>query len=271
MAAFFAGTVWLHLAGRIEPSLFWALLSVMPITAVGFIDDVSPLSARVRLAVQGLSAAAALIALGGVSTLQLGPVVIDGVWINALAFLFILWMTNLYNFLDGIDGYAGSEALFAGGAGYLLFGSEAGLLIAAAATGFLLFNWHKASIFMGDVGSASLGFLFAVLVLHDAGSPDGMGWLVLLSLFWYDATVTLWRRFCNKERLSQAHRKHAYQRLHQSGIAHDGVVLRGMGLNALLFLLLWAVAPAHYWVVFVAAVALLWSAMKYVDRRKAFS
>jgi len=271
VAAFFAGIGWMRYSENLEPALFLTLLCVLPITLTGFIDDIRPLSARLRLAVQAISAVTALVALGGVTSLRFGPLLIEGVWTNVVALLFILWMTNLYNFLDGIDGYAGGEALFAGGAAYLLFGSETGLLVSAAAAGFLLFNWHRASIFMGDVGSASLGFIFAVLVLRDAGSPDGLGWLVLLSLFWFDATVTLWRRWRNGEKLSQAHRKHAYQRLYQSGIPHDGVVLRAMGLNAVLFVLLLAVPQDWYWAVFVAAVALLWSAMKYVDRRKAFS
>jgi Fuc2NAc and GlcNAc transferase len=83
--------------------------------------------------------------------------------------------------------------------------------------------------------------------------------------------VTLWRRWRNGERLSLAHKKHAYQRLHQSGLSHDRVVLRAMALNLLLFLMLW-IADAHaYGVVFLAAVSLLWVAMKYVDRQKAFS
>jgi Fuc2NAc and GlcNAc transferase len=271
VAAFLCGLVWLRFTGKIEADLFWALLSALPIAAVGFIDDIKPLSARLRLGIQIVSAVSALIAVGGVSALNLGPLRIEGAWINVFAFFFILWMTNLYNFLDGIDGYAGSEAVFAGAAGYLLFGSEAGMVIAAASAGFLLFNWHKASIFMGDVGSATLGFLFAVLTIYDAASPSFMGWIVLLSLFWFDATVTLWRRWRHGERLSQAHRKHAYQRLHQSGMTHDKVVIRGMGLNTLLFAMLWTVEPYAYWVVFLAAVALLWSAMRYVDRQKAFS
>ena len=271
MAVFYSGLICLYAEGSVAPQLFFALLCALPIVAVGLIDDLVSLSARLRFAVQGFSAAAALIALGGIDALEFGLFRLEGVWINAIAFLMIVWYTNLYNFLDGIDGYAGSEAVFAGGAGYLLFGSEAGLLIAAAAAGFLVLNWHKASIFMGDVGSAPLGFLFAVVALSDARSPDFLGWVVLLSLFWFDATVTLWRRWRNGERLSQAHKKHAYQRLQQSGLSHDGVVLRGMALNAVLFLMLWMAAAPAYWAVFVAAVALLWFAMKYVDRKKAFS
>lgn len=271
MLAFFPASVYMYGTGVIDAPLFFALLCALPIVAVSLVDDIVTLPARVRLGVQIVSAAAALYALGGAGEINFGLFRLEGVWAYPVAFLMIVWYTNLYNFLDGIDGYAGSEAVFAGLAGFLLFGSDTGLLIAAAAAGFLVFNWHKASIFMGDVGSAPLGFLFAVLALHDAASPSFLGWVVLLSLFWFDATVTLWRRWRNHERLSQAHRKHAYQRLTQSGVPHDKVVLLGMLLNTVLFAMLWFSGPSLYGVVFLAAVALLWFAMKYVDRKKAFS
>lgn len=271
MAALFCGFAWLWYTGDFAPERFWVLLTALPVILVSLLDDLRSLSARVRLAVQGAAAAGAIALLGGIETLSFGLLTLEGWWLNLPAWLFILWMTNLYNFLDGLDGYAASEAVFVGAAAFVLFGSDAGLLIAAASAGFLLFNWHKASIFMGDVGSAPLGFLFAVLALQDAASPDFLGWIVLLSLFWFDATVTLYRRWRNGERLSQAHKKHAYQRLQQSGVPHDGVVLRGMGLNIVLLLLLGIAGSGYYWVVLFAAVALLWSAMNYVDRRKAFS
>jgi Fuc2NAc and GlcNAc transferase len=269
--AFFPVLAYLYAIRVIEAPLFFALLCALPIVVVSLIDDIVTLSARVRFGVQILSAAAALYALGGPVEMNFGLFRLEGIGAYLVAFLMIVWYTNLYNFLDGIDGYAGSEAVFAGLAGYMLFGSETGLLLAAATAGFLVFNWHKASIFMGDVGSAPLGFLFAVLALHDAASPAFLGWVVLLSLFWFDATVTLWRRWRNRERLSQAHRKHGYQRLTQSGVPHDRVVMMGMGLNTVLFAMLCLAGPDVYWVVFLAAVALLWFAMKYVDRKKAFS
>lgn len=271
VVSFFAGLVWLWLDGGMEDGVLFALLSVLPIVIVSLIDDMVSLSARVRMGVQTFSAVLALVALGGVNALHLGFFELEGLWINFFAFLAIVWMTNLYNFLDGIDGYAGSEAVFAGAGAYLLFGSEAGLLIAAAALGFLLFNWHKASIFMGDVGSAPLGFVFAVLALHDASEPSFLGWVTLLSLFWFDATVTLLRRFKKGEKLSQAHKKHMYQRLHQAGFPHDRVVLMGMGLNGVLLLALWIFPPPYYGVVFCASLLLLWAALKYVDSKKAFS
>jgi len=270
MTAFFAGVCYLYLNGQIDKALFFVLLSAVPVIIVSLIDDFFPLSAKLRLSVQTVSAISALYLLGGVSALNLGVFSLQGIWLNFFALLVILWLTNLYNFLDGIDGYAGSEALFVGLAAFLLFGNTVGLIIAAASAGFLLFNWHKASIFMGDVGSAPLGFIFAVLMLRDAPSPDFIAWAVLLSLFWFDASVTLWRRFRNKEKLSRAHKKHAYQRLQQAGYGHDRVVLSGMVINLVLFGLLSMAGERAYWLVFLITIAILWSTMKYVDRKKAF-
>lgn len=270
VVTFYGALGWLFYSEGIEPGMFWALLCALPVVIVSFVDDIWSLPAKVRLAVQGGSAAMALYMLGGIDAIDVGFVTLTGGWLNVMAFVGILWLTNLYNFLDGIDGYAGSEALYVGVGAWLLLGSDIGLLVAAASLGFLLFNWHRASIFMGDVGSAPLGFIFAVLALHDAGSPDFIGWLVLLSLFWFDATVTLWRRWRNGERLYEAHKKHAYQRLHQAGFPHDRIVLLGMGLNGILFGLLWLAGPERYGFVFLAAIAILWLAMKYVDHQKAF-
>lgn len=270
MIALYAALTYRYAAGELDPSLFYALLCALPIVIVSQIDDVVALSARFRFAVQGISAAAALFALGGVDLMAFGLFRLEGLVSNVIAFLLLIWYTNLYNFLDGIDGYAGSEALFAGLAAYALFGSGVGLLIAAASAGFLVFNWHRASIFMGDVGSAPLGFIFAVLTLDAAGGPDFMGWIVLLSLFWFDATLTLWRRLRNNEALAQAHRKHAYQRLVQAGFSHDSVVVFGMLLNGLLFVLLWMVPPENYWMVLAVGAVLLYAAVKYVDSKKGF-
>jgi Fuc2NAc and GlcNAc transferase len=270
MTALYGVLVYLYLQTLIDPKLFFALLSALPVVIISLIDDVYPLSARMRLGVQLTGAVAALYFLGGVDSINFSFFSLHGVWLNLIALFGIIWIANLYNFLDGIDGYAGSEAVFVGAAAYLLLGNETGLLIASAALGFLLFNWHKASIFMGDVGSAPLGFIFAVLALHDAPTANFPAWVVLLSLFWFDATVTLWRRFKNGEKLSTPHKKHAYQRLHQAGFSHDRVVLWGMTINAVLFAMLWLAGEANYWLVLLAAVLLLWLAMMYVDSKKAF-
>jgi Fuc2NAc and GlcNAc transferase len=270
MSAFYGALCCLYFLTQIDAKLFFALLSALPVIIVSLIDDLYPLSARIRLGVQLLSAAAALYFLGGIDSIDLALFSLHGVWLNLIALIGIIWMTNLYNFLDGIDGYAGAEALFAGLAAYLLFGNSPALFIAAAAAGFLLFNWHKASIFMGDVGSAPLGFIFAVFILYDAGTPHFLGWLMLLSLFWFDATLTLFRRAKRGEKLSQPHKKHAYQRLNQAGFAHDKVVLLAMGINLLIFAGLFFAPQQSYLYLFLALIVLLYTLTKFIDTKKAF-
>jgi len=270
MIAFYAGLAWLDIQDYIGSELFFALLSALPVIIISLLDDIYHLSAKIRLGVQFGSAAAALYFLGGMELLSLGSLSLSGNWLNLLALFGIVWMTNLYNFLDGIDGYAGSEALFAGAAAYLLFGSETALLVAAAAAGFLLLNWHKAFIFMGDVGSAPLGFIFAVLMLYDAATPYFLGWMMLLSLFWFDATLTLLRRMKRGEKLSKPHKKHAYQRLNQAGFSHDKVVLLAMGLNLLILTALYFTPENGYLYLFLALMVLLYSLTKRIDSKKAF-
>jgi Fuc2NAc and GlcNAc transferase len=271
MIAFCSAIIYLLVRGEIEQDLFWALFCVVPIVIAGQIDDIFPVPARYRMLVQAVCAIGGLYMLGGIDTLAVGNVTLNGWWLNAAALFYVIWMTNLYNFIDGIDGYAASEAVYVGMASFLLFGNMPGIFIAAAAAGFLIFNWHKASIFMGDVGSAPLGFIFAILSLSDADHGGFVGWLVLLSLFWFDATITLWRRFRRGERLSSAHKKHAYQRLVQSGWAHDRVVRYAMGVNLLLFVLLWLAPESAYGAVLIVDIFVLYALVRYVDHKKAFS
>jgi len=145
------------------------------------------------------------------------------------------------------------------------------LILGLSVAGFLLFNWHKASIFMGDVGSAPLGFIFAVFMLYDSSSQNFVVWLILLSLFWFDATYTLLRRALNHEKLSQAHKKHLYQRLNQAGFTHDKVVLIALAFNLVLLVLLYLLPESLYFYLFLFVLVLLYGLTKVVDRLKAFS
>lgn len=254
----------------IEENLFYALLSSLPIIIVSLVDDIVTLSSKIRFIVQALSALLALYFLGGVDSIDFIFFQLNGWWLNIFAFISILWITNLYNFLDGIDGYAASEAILVALGIYLILHNNLGIIVAVAVLGFLIFNWHKASIFMGDVGSATLGFIFAIIIFSDTSGGNIYFWLIMLSLFWYDATVTLVRRYQNGERVTQAHKKHAYQRLTQFGWSHSRVVLYSIAINVIFLLLLYGI-PREFWVyLFVFNLIMMAVIMKFVDRKKGF-
>lgn len=203
------------------------------IAGIGWIDDHRHVAARWRALVHLTAATWAVWLLGGLESLRFGPTSLPlGLAGSVLAVIAIVWLINLYNFMDGIDGIAGSEALLVGGIG-AIFALSAGhpavataaLIIAAAAAGFLVWNWPPAKIFMGDVGSGLLGYLFAVLALasETRGGPALLVWVTLLAVFIFDATVTLVRRVLHGEQWYSAHRSHAYQRAVQAGWSHARV------------------------------------------------
>jgi len=197
------------------------------VAAIGFVDDHRSLPAGLRLAAHIAAAVMAVVSLGGTPTLVVWGTVIDpGLVGHALATVFIVWLLNLTNFMDGIDGIVGVQVAAVCVVGGLLYGltavnvPDAGVwvapfVLAAATTGFLVWNWPPARIFMGDVGSGYIGFLFGVFALR-AGTvtPELLwAWIVLLGVFVVDATVTLLIRLGNRERVFDAHRSHAYQHL----------------------------------------------------------
>ena len=264
--AWFAGLSYLFYTDGIDSSLYYALMVGVVISVVSYLDDLYELSPKVRLITQSAVAVGGLVALGGLGSLDFGLFNIGNQIItNIFAFFLIIWFINLYNFLDGIDGYAGSEAIFLGVAGFLLFGGSHFLVLVAAVLGFLVWNWHKAKIFMGDVGSTLLGYNVAIFTIYYANidSLNLWVWIILFGLFWFDATLTLFRRYKNGEKLSKAHKKHAYQRLNQSGWAHNKVVLYSIGVNVLLFSLVYFIT--NVFVSFVLSLLFLYGVMRYVD------
>jgi UDP-N-acetylmuramyl pentapeptide phosphotransferase/UDP-N-acetylglucosamine-1-phosphate transferase len=265
----------LRLTDSIEKQLFFALLSGIPLSLTGFLDDILHLKAKTRFFIQFLCSGLALFFLGGLNLIDLGFYSFENRWIlTPLAFIGIIWFTNLFNFLDGIDGYISTEVIFIGVAAFLLFNDFTALLLAAIVLGFLFWNWQKAKIFMGDVGSTLLGFTIAVFAIYhqNNGLSSIIIWMMLTSLFWMDATVTLWRRFRNNEHLSQAHRKHAYQRIVQAGFSHQKTVLCAFGLNLLtLLLIICAIRFRPLMLVFACLnILIIWLAIKWVDKRKPF-
>lgn len=272
----FSGLTWFFVSGKIESSLFYAMLCGLPLTLIGFADDVFTLKPNVRFLVQFLCSAGALFCLGGLTNLKFGTWNLElRILLSFLAFVAIVWSINLFNFLDGIDGYIGTESVFVGIASFALFGQSIGLLLAFSVLGFLIWNWPKAKIFMGDVGSTLLGFIIAVFAIyhqnmHLSNLPV---WVILTSVFWYDATITLWRRFSNGEQLSQAHRKHAYQRLVQSGWSHQKTTLGALLINMVGFGMAFMAHRFPYfdWLILAGSIGWIAFVMRFVDRRKQFN
>jgi glycosyltransferase WbpL len=209
------------------------------VAAVGWVDDRTNLRPLVRFAAQ---LAAAGWAIGWLTWPELtGP----GLgWLGLVRMigqmLGVVWLTNLYNFMDGIDGLAAAEGLLVGGFGAglgLMLGAPAigfaSAVLAAAAAGFLGWNWPPAKIFMGDVGSGFLGFGFGVITVASAAGPgpSALVWAILLMAFLFDATVTLLRRIGRREVWYEAHRSHAYQRAALGGVGHREVTRLVVGLD----------------------------------------
>jgi FlaA1/EpsC-like NDP-sugar epimerase/UDP-N-acetylmuramyl pentapeptide phosphotransferase/UDP-N-acetylglucosamine-1-phosphate transferase len=240
-----AGIALLWALGAVAPSVAAALLGGgAMIAAVGWVDDRQSLSRRVRAGVHVAAAAWAVLWLGGLPELRVGGLTLQLGWAGTLlAVCGVVWMVNLYNFMDGIDGIAGVQAVVAGTAGavFLLAGGHLGLasvalLVAGAGLGFLGWNWSPARIFMGDVGSGLLGFLFAALALASerGGGVPLLVWVVLLGVFVFDATATLLRRVARGERWYEAHCSHAYQRAAHAGWTHREVCRAVAALDVVL-------------------------------------
>lgn len=209
---------------------------------LGFLDDHAHIAARWRLAGHFLAAAWVLICIGGLPPLAVFGMKLDPGWLGqALAAVYLVWLLNLYNFMDGIDGIAGIEAVSVGLGGALLCGAAgqaelafAAALLAAAAAGFLVWNFPPAKIFMGDAGSGFLGVAFGALSVMSAHADAALlwSWLILLGVFVVDATITLVRRLVRGETLHEAHRSHAYQHAAREAGAHRPVSLAVGAINA---------------------------------------
>lgn len=238
------------------------------VALIGWMDDHAPVRARVRAAVHFGAAAVFLWAIGGLPALAIGP---SSVPLSAAGYALgvvgIVWVINLYNFMDGIDGIAGSEAAIAAGAAAAVLAWRGSFalsvlcaVLAASSMGFLGWNWSPAKIFMGDVGSGFLGFMFGALAVHGERSGDlpAVGWMILLAVFVFDATATLVRRLLRGERVYLPHKSHAYQRAVQSGLTHAQVSGLVVGANLVLAILAGAFVVLHD-----RAVSLAWFAVAY--------
>ena len=212
-----------------------SILFALAMSILGFWDDISGLSPLARFLFQIFAAILFLWGWAGFSPEVSvgGKILPQFLWILAAAF-WIVWMVNLYNFMDGIDGLAGGEAAVASSFFFLLFAryeepvwAVANLFVAAASVGFLVYNWPPARVFMGDAGSAFLGAFFGMQsVVAAIATPIPFLVLVLpFSNFLLDTTFTLFRRMWRREKWYMAHRSHYYQRLTNLGISHRNVTL----------------------------------------------
>jgi Fuc2NAc and GlcNAc transferase len=279
------------------------LAAAVMLAVVGLLDDLKGLGLAARLVSQALAVAALLATLawsaGGTGESDLGLLgTVSGVpslvlllstqappWLMAALDLLLvpvlvtgaLWWINLFNFMDGIDGLAASQALFMLAASLAIKLTDAGsgaesiafisapapaacLILAAAIGGFLLLNLPPARLFMGDSGSLFLGFSILGLAAHDVtyGDMSLWTWLILGGMFWVDATVTLSRRWLTGQPVTAAHRSHLYQRLSRRWAGHSRVTLVYFLLNVAWFLPLAFLAHrAPLWAPMIVVVACL--------------
>jgi UDP-N-acetylmuramyl pentapeptide phosphotransferase/UDP-N-acetylglucosamine-1-phosphate transferase len=241
VSAVLVGFILINILIKWDLRLSLISLIMVIVASLSYIDDRYGLTIKVRLFVQIICAL--LLSVGG---LALQNITLPGfdwplpLWLSiTISIIFIVWMINLYNFMDGMDGFAGGMTVI-GFTGLSILGYmaehtiffSASLVIAFSAAGFLIFNYPPARIFMGDTGSASLGFLAGAFSIW--GSIEGIFpfWIAVLifSPFIFDATVTLLKRLIRGDKIWEAHKTHYYQRLVDMGWGHKRTVMIEYGV-----------------------------------------
>jgi UDP-N-acetylmuramyl pentapeptide phosphotransferase/UDP-N-acetylglucosamine-1-phosphate transferase len=258
----------------------WPIVSALTggavlLAVVSWMDDRRPLGALPRLLAQAVAVLAGIWAAG--------PNALAG-WLGLPAWLAVpcvmlgwLWFVNLYNFMDGIDGITGVETGGIG-AGLAAIGLAApivggalfnGLVLAGVAAGFLVWNWHRARVFLGDVGSVPLGFVVGALLLSLAVAGQWAAALILPLYYLADATITLARRVARGEKPWRAHREHFYQRAVQGGLAHNRVatiiLIGNLGLVGAAVL---STRPGWAWPALALAAAIVAAELAYFGTRR---
>lgn len=239
--SWYCGITILFFLDKMDTGLYYALMSGVLLAIVSLIDDILRIRISVRLLIQFITAFGAFYFLE-----KLRPLILPSIEINyplliyPFAIFGMVWFINLFNFMDGIDGFASIEAIIISAVLFYFSGDYVNLLLIACIFGFLYWNWPKAKIFMGDIGSTQLGFILVVLGIyfHNHYKFSILNWIMLSSPFWFDATLTLFRRWRRGEKLGQAHRKHAYQRLVQAGFSHLKVDIYLIIVNLIIILMI---------------------------------
>ena len=261
---FICGVLALWAAGTVDTDFMRVIVAGGMVASLsGFADDRLEIGMKTKLAIQAGLAVWVLMSSGGrpLADFPWTPAFID----LALSWLALVWLMNVYNFMDGIDGMAASGSVFLGGGvivALLLTDADSGLVVACSllaicSAGFLMFNWPPASIFMGESGSLCLGYCFCVLLTRTVtdGEISIWTWVILFGYFAGDTTTTTVLRMFVTRHWYGEHRSHAYQNLARIWDSHSRVV-RGVSLYHVLWLL-----PLAVWSVLMPATAPLAAAL----------
>jgi UDP-N-acetylmuramyl pentapeptide phosphotransferase/UDP-N-acetylglucosamine-1-phosphate transferase len=254
--------------GTLEDGILFVLCGAILIAAISWFDDIRPLSPLIRICVQALAVAVAVNALSSEGLVFQG---IFPAWLDTgLSCLLWLWFINLFNFMDGIDAISGIETVcICGGLLVLAAFQDAtvpaswlSMTLAAATLGFLWWNCPPAKIFLGDIGSITIGFLLGWLLLKSAIAGYWASALILPLYYLGDATITLVKRGLRGEKVWRAHREHFYQRAVQSGKSHgtvsSAILAANFALIGLAYLAVTSPIIALIIATMVVAVLMIW-------------
>ncbi|MCZ4281112.1 glycosyltransferase family 4 protein [Kiloniella laminariae] len=253
-------------APEVLPGFWQIILGSLALMAVSWLDDVKNLSAKTRLVIQIFAVALGFWGLNRAGlSVQLFPGYLP-LWLDHLILgLAWIWLINLYNFMDGIDGISGIQTISIT-LGLIILAWQLPLpqgfqflplIIMASTTGFLIWNWEPASIFLGDVGSVPLGYILGWFFLLLISQGLWAAALILPLYYLCDATFTLIKRLLKKQKIWQAHREHCYQWAVRNGASHKQVVLVILGCNiGLLGIAVWF-SQNHPWLSLTFALMLV--------------
>ncbi|MCE2594030.1 glycosyltransferase family 4 protein [Motilimonas cestriensis] len=266
VASIIGSLIWLCFTQQLPVVYFFALsLPLLAVAAIGFLDDLGHVAAKWRLVVHLGSTCTFLILLPNLPVLNIANIILPSWLLAPLLAIALVWFINLYNFMDGIDGFASLQGVTVlSSACLLLFLNHdvanivwLGLLIPCI-LGFLAWNWPPARIFMGDACSGGLGLLISMMaVLTSVTSTLNLWvWLILMGYFVSDASYTLVRRILDKQQWTAPHRSHLYQILSRRWHSHLRVTLCLAGINLVWFLpLAWLAMDNPTWGLFITLVA----------------